>query len=242
MTLRHNNMSDATCSHALASSLVHQAGETADRHPMRTETSAGRYASELLCSGLDIVFCGLNPAVSAVVDGHNFSHPNNRFWSVLHLAGSTDRRLSPQDERRLLDYGCGITAVVGRPTRRAADVSSAEFRNARSALDATIRRYTPTMVAFLGKRAAAAILGRPHVQWGAYEGGFAGSLAWVLPNPSGLNKTFTLHALVRAYAQPRAVLAHGSRANQALGASAQGRGLVAGNPIASLRRTRHESV
>lgn len=186
--------------------------ETADRRPMRTETSPGRYASDILRSGLDIVFCGLNPAAGAVADGHNFSHPNNRFWPVLHLAGFTDRRLRPEDERRLLDYGCGITAVVGRPTRRAADVSSAEFRNARPALEATIRRYRPTMVAFLGKHGAAAILGRPQVRWGAYEAGFAGSLAWVLPNPSGLNKTFTLHALVRAYAQPRAVLAHGSHA------------------------------
>jgi hypothetical protein len=29
----------------------------------------------------------------------------------------------------------------------------------------------------------------------------------VLPNPSGLNKTFTLAALVRAYSEPRAALA-----------------------------------
>jgi double-stranded uracil-DNA glycosylase len=217
MTLRHNNMSDATCSHALASGLVHQAGETADRHHMMTETSVGRCASELLRGSLDIVFCGLNPAASAVVDGRNFSHPNNRFWSVLHLAGFTDRRLSPDDECRLLDYGSGITTVVARATRRAADVSSAEFRTARSALEATIRRYIPNMVAFLGKRGAAAGLGRPQVQWGAYEGGFAGSLAWVLPNPSGLNRTFTLRALVDAYAQPRAVLAHGNQPNQALG-------------------------
>ena len=86
------------------------------------------------------------------------------------------------------------------------------------------------------------MLGRPHVQWGAYEAGFAGSLAWVLPNPSGLNKTFTLHALVRAYAQPRAVLAHGSQANHALGRRHRGEVSFAGNPIASLRRTHHESV
>jgi TDG/mug DNA glycosylase family protein len=217
MTSRHDNMPDGTCPQALAESPAYQAGQTADLHHMMTESSVGRYASELLRSGLDIVFCGLNPAASAVVDGHNFSHPNNRFWSVLHLAGFTDRRLSPDDECRLLDYGSGITTVVGRPTWRAADVSSAEFRNARSALDATIRRYTPTMVAFLGKRGAAAGLGRPQVQWGAYEGGFADTLAWVLPNPAGLNRTFTLRALVCAYAQPRAVLAHGSQPNQALG-------------------------
>jgi double-stranded uracil-DNA glycosylase len=215
MTLRQNNMPNATCPQALPESPAYQAGQTADLHHMMTETPAARHTPDILGGGLDIVFCGLNPAPSAVADGHNFSHPNNRFWSVLHLAGFTDRRLRPQDERRLLDYRCGITAVVGRATRRAADVSSAEFRTARPALEATIRRYTPTMVAFLGKRGATAILGRPQVQWGPYEGGFADTLAWVLPNPSGLNKTFTLHALVRAYSQPRAVLVHGSQAHHA---------------------------
>jgi hypothetical protein len=29
--------------------------------------------------------------------------------------------------------------------------------------------------------------------------GFAGTVAWILPNPSGLNRTFTLAALVKAY-------------------------------------------
>ena len=77
------------------------------------------------------------------------------------------------------------------------------------------------------------MLGRPQVQWGAYEGGFAGSLAWVLPNPSGLNKTFTLRALAHAYAQSRAVLAHGSQPNQALGR--QHRGEVSSQAIQSHR-------
>jgi TDG/mug DNA glycosylase family protein len=216
MTLRHDNMPNATCPQTLAESPAYQAGQTADLHHMMTETPAARYTPDILGDGLDIVFCGLNPAPSAVADGHNFSHPNNRFWSVLHLAGFTDRRLRPEDERRLLDYRCGITAVVARATRRSADVSSAELRTARPALEATIRRYTPKMVAFLGKRGATAILGRPHVQWGAYQAGFVDTVAWVLPNPSGLNKTFTLHALVHAYAQPRAVLAHGNQARQAL--------------------------
>jgi TDG/mug DNA glycosylase family protein len=215
MTLRQNNMPNATCPQALPESSAYQAGQTADLHHMMTETPAARHTPDILGDGLDIVFCRLNPAPSAVADGHNLSHPNNRFWSVLQLAGFTDRQLRPEDERRLLDYRCGITAVVGRATRCAADVSSAEFRTARPALKATIRCYTPTMVAFLGKRGATAILGRPQVQWGPYEGGFADTLAWVLPNPSGLNKTFTLHALVGAYSQPRAVLAHGSQAHHA---------------------------
>src|ERR1700722_10713591 len=98
------------------------------RHEGDEEVALMSYEPDILAHGLDVIFCGLNPASSAAIAGHNFSHGNNRFWTVLHLAGFTDVRLQPQDERRLLEYGCGITAVVRRPTKRAAEVSPEEFR------------------------------------------------------------------------------------------------------------------
>jgi double-stranded uracil-DNA glycosylase len=165
-----------------------------------------QYSPDILAAGLDVVFCGLNPATSAAAAGHNFSSPNNRFWSVLHLAGFTDTRLRAQDERRLLDYGCGITAVVRRPTVRASEVPIEEFRNARSEFEATMRRYAPRVIAFLGKRALAAMANKPDIGWGRYEPGFAETAAWVLPNPSGLNRNFTLDALVSKYSELRAYL------------------------------------
>jgi TDG/mug DNA glycosylase family protein len=165
-----------------------------------------KYQSDILTKNLDVVFCGLNPAASAVTDGHNFSNRSNRFWSVLHLAGFTDVRLCPPDERRLLRYGCGITAVVSRPTKSATDVPASEYRSAQPTFEAKIRRYAPRCVAFLGKRALLAMNGTSHLDWGEYRGGFAGTMAWVLPNPSGLNRDFTLDALVEAYSALRAAL------------------------------------
>jgi TDG/mug DNA glycosylase family protein len=165
-----------------------------------------RYESDILGCGLDVVFCGVNPAATAVADGHNFSNRSNRFWPVLHLAGFTDVRLRPKDERRLLEYGCGITAVVSRPTKRADEVSPDEFRQARPDFEAKMRRYAPQVIAFLGKRALAAMVGRSDVEWGWYPHGFAEATAWVLPNPSGLNRSFTLDALVGAYAELRHAL------------------------------------
>jgi len=107
------------------------------------------YRSDILTRNLDVVFCGLNPAESAAADGHNFSNRNNRFWPVLHLAGFTDTCLCPHDERRLLRYGCGITAVVSRPTKSAVDVSSKEYkarsarvRSENSALCASLRCFS----------------------------------------------------------------------------------------------------
>lgn len=165
------------------------------------------YDPDILAAGLDAVFCGINPASSAAAAGHNFSTPSNRFWSVLHLAGFTDRRLRPEEERRLLDYGFGITAVVRRPTRKADEVSAEEFRQARPGFEAIMQRYAPRSIAFLGKRALSAMIGQADVDWGRQPTPFAGTMAWVLPNPSGLNRSFTLDALVSAYAEFRRALA-----------------------------------
>ena len=174
----------------------------------RARKLAISYQSDILARGLDVIFCGLNPAASAAAAGHNFSNGNNRFWRVLHLAGFTDRRLRPQDEWRLLEYGCGISAVVPRPTKSAAEVSLEEFRAARRGFEARMRRYAPRSIAFLGKRALSAMIGRPNVAWGRFPTEFAGTMAWVLPNPSGLNRGFTLDALVSAYTAFRMALAH----------------------------------
>jgi TDG/mug DNA glycosylase family protein len=165
-----------------------------------------RYRSDILTRNLDVVFCGLNPAESAAADGHNFSNRSNRFWLVLHLAGFTDTRLHPRDERRLLRYRCGITAVVSRPTKSAIDVSSSEYRNVRLVFETKIQRYAPRCVAFLGKRALSAMTGQSHLDWGERADGFAGAMAWILPNPSGRNRTFTLDALVQAYSELRIAL------------------------------------
>jgi double-stranded uracil-DNA glycosylase len=165
-----------------------------------------RYRADILARNLDVVFCGLNPAESAAADGHNFSNRNNRFWPVLHLAGFTDTCLCPRDERQLLRYGCGITAVVSRPTKSAVDVPSKEYRDAQLAFEAKIRRYAPRCVAFLGKRALSAMTSQSKLDWGAYALGFAGASAWILPNPSGRNRGFTRHALVQAYSELRIAL------------------------------------
>lgn len=164
------------------------------------------YNADVLAHDLEVVFCGINPAATAVADGHNFSNRSNRFWPVLHLAGFTDVRLRPPEERRLLEYRCGITAVVARPTKRADEISLDEFRQARPQFEAKMRRYRPRVIAFLGKRAFSAMIGESGVSWGRFPDQFAGSTAWILPNPSGLNRAFSLGDLVAAYAELRSAL------------------------------------
>ncbi|AKK27976.1 G/U mismatch-specific DNA glycosylase [Mycobacterium sp. EPa45] len=159
------------------------------------------YQPDILAPGLDVVFCGINPALTAQADGYNFSSPTNRFWTAIYRAGFTDRQLAPSEERTLLDYGCGITAVVARPTSAAHEVSNVEIRQSLSAFDTKMRNIAPGTLAFLGKPAISVALGTNSVGWGLQRDTVADAAAWVLPNPSGRNQRFTLEALVAAYAE-----------------------------------------
>jgi TDG/mug DNA glycosylase family protein len=154
---------------------------------------------DILAPNLRIVFCGINPALSAAQAGHHFSSRSNRFWRVLHLAGFTPHLIQSENDRTILQYGCGLTAAVERPTVRASELTSREFHEAADELERKLRLYRPRYLAFLGKPAFAAIFRQRKVDWGQQSVRFGGAEVWVLPNPSGLNRAFSLDALVSSY-------------------------------------------
>lgn len=158
---------------------------------------------DLLREGLDVVFCGINPALSAALAGHHFSSHSNRFWRVLYLAGFTPHLIPAESDRTILQYGCGLTAAVERPTVSASELAKHEFHEAAEELERKLRRYRPRYVAFLGKPAFAAIFRQKKVDWGRQAEKLGGVEIWVLPNPSGLNRAFNLDALVFAYRELR---------------------------------------
>lgn len=83
---------------------------------------------ELLAPNLQVVFCGINPGLSSAHQGYPFANGSNRFWKVIHQAGFTDRQLAPEQWLQLQDNGCGITALVARPTVAASELSRDELR------------------------------------------------------------------------------------------------------------------
>jgi TDG/mug DNA glycosylase family protein len=165
---------------------------------MRT-TKSKQPLPDILGPGLRVVFVGLNPGAAAAAAGHHFLGRGNRFWKVLHLAGFTARQIAPEDDSSVLALGYGLTTVVARPTARADQVASGEFADAAGALRAKIERHQPDCIAFLGKAAYSEISGMKKVDWGEQGARFGGARAWVIPNPSGLNKGFSLERLVAAY-------------------------------------------
>jgi double-stranded uracil-DNA glycosylase len=161
---------------------------------------------DMLKPALSVVFCGLNPGNLAATVRHHFAGRGNRFWRVLHLAGFTPHQIAAEHDRSLLEYHCGLTTVVERPTAGADELARHEFLAASARLERKIHRYAPTVVAFLGKGGYAAMTRQSELAWGEQPRPFGGARVWILPNPSGRNRSFTLDALVVAYRELRATL------------------------------------
>jgi TDG/mug DNA glycosylase family protein len=160
---------------------------------------AAKPLPDLLAPGLDVLFCGINPSLTSAARGHHFARPGNRFWPALHLAGLTPRRLAPEEDRELLRYGLGVTNLVDRPTRTAAELSPAELREGAAALAELVTRYRPRVLAVLGITAYRTGFGRPRAVLGRQPERVGGVDTWAVPNPSGLNAAHQLPDLARVY-------------------------------------------
>lgn len=156
---------------------------------------------DIIAHRLSVLFCGINPGMTAAATGHHFAGRGNRFWRVLHLAGFVPDEISPKDDRTLLRYGYGLTAVVKRPTARADQLSREDFVAAGAMVREKIAHHAPRFVAFLGKAAYSGLSDQNDMAWGSQPALMSGARVWVLPNPSGRNRAFALDRLVEAYRQ-----------------------------------------
>lgn len=157
--------------------------------------------TDLIANNLTVIFCGINPGLKSAWDGHHFSGRSNRFWKVLHQAGFTPHEIQPLDDATILDFGYGLTTAVERATVRADELSKYEFADSIDTFKTKMSVYQPRYIAFLGKPAYIAFSGKKQVLWGCQSEDFCGAKVWVLPNPSGLNRGFTLSDLVTHYHQ-----------------------------------------
>ena len=158
---------------------------------------------DVVAPGLDVLFCGINPSLMSAERGHHFARPGNRFWPAIHLAGFTPRLFTPDEDRQLLEHGLGITNVVARPTRTAAELTREELREGAAALADLVAEYRPRVLAVLGVTAWRTGFERPKAAVGLQPERIGGAATWVVPNPSGLNAHVQVPDLARLYRQLR---------------------------------------
>lgn len=136
---------------------------------------------------LSILFIGFNPSIRSGETGHHYANPNNRFYKILYRSGLTPRLYQPEEDGRLLECGYGLTNIVARPTKEAADITSEEYREGKEILQDKIRTYQPQVACFVGKGVYQKYSGRRQVTWGIQqESQVNGVTDFVAPSSSGL--------------------------------------------------------
>ncbi len=146
-----------------------------------------RTLPDLLAPGLRLLFVGFNPSVRAARLGHYYAGRNNRFWDLLSAAGLTPGRWRFEQDRALLELGIGVTDLVKRPTRSAAEVTAEEFRRGAERFRGLVRELRPRVVCYNGKGVYLRAAGVASAPWGRQEHGLVeGTADFVAPSPSGL--------------------------------------------------------
>ncbi|MEM7339408.1 MAG: mismatch-specific DNA-glycosylase [Actinomycetota bacterium] len=140
---------------------------------------------------LDLLVCGLNPSPAAADDGVGFAGPSNRFWPAAIAAGlvSVDR-----DAHAALEVGVGMTDLVKRTTRRADELTSAEYAQGVARLERLCDWLRPSAVCLVGLAGwRAAVDRKAAAGWQAASLG--PSPVYLMPSTSGLNAHETVGSL-----------------------------------------------
>jgi TDG/mug DNA glycosylase family protein len=92
---------------------------------------------------------------------------------------------------------------VARTTARADELSPQELRDGGRRLTALVERHRPHYLAVAGVTAYRTAFGRPGTTIGPQPDGFGPARLWVLPNPSGLNASWSLDRIAAEFARLR---------------------------------------
>ena len=148
---------------------------------------SGAVLPDLLEPGLRLVICGTAAGNRSAAVGHYYAGPGNRFWELLWRSGLTPVRLAPEDDRRVLEFGIGLTDVAKAAWGGDAAIARSDYDAAGFA--ARIEGCAPDRVAFHGKNAAVVVARwrgeRGSVRYGQQSWSVTGVPVFVLPSGSG---------------------------------------------------------
>lgn len=144
---------------------------------------------DIIADDLCILFVGFNPALRSSRIGHHYAGYSNRFWKLLAESGLTSRRLSPEEDGLMLEFGFGLTNIAARPSRQASEITSQEYAEGRERLAQLIERLCPRIVCYTGIGVYQQFARKKNVVCGRQERSIVeGAIDFVVPSPSGLNR------------------------------------------------------
>jgi double-stranded uracil-DNA glycosylase len=129
-----------------------------------------------------VLLVGINPAPISVAAGHYYQgRIGQRLWRRLEGIGLLSDPVPGHEDEAFARAGHGLTDLVKRPTRTAAELSEQELAAGVEELRAKIREWQPSLVLFAFKEPARRVLGSP-VAPGLLEP-FQGVDAFLLTGP-----------------------------------------------------------
>jgi mismatch-specific thymine-DNA glycosylase len=145
-----------------------------------------RTLPDYLRKGMRMILVGANPGDRSARVGHYYAGRGNQFWPIMYESGVIPEPLSYEDDRRILEFGIGMTDLVKRPTRAVEEIERQEFAEGRVLLAQKLEDLKPRVVAFNGKMVYEKFTGRP-CKLGLQKEKLYGAQVFVLPSTSGLN-------------------------------------------------------
>jgi len=106
---------------------------------------------DYLRKGMKLVIVGCNPTESSVRAGHYYAGRGNPFWPLLYDSGVVPEPFDYPDDRRIIEFGIGLTDLVKRPTKTIEELKREDFAEGRFVLSRKLEEYLPRVIAFNGK-------------------------------------------------------------------------------------------
>src|SRR5260370_35628762 len=90
-----------------------------------------------LRKGMKLVIVGCHPTESSVRVGHYYAGRENEFWPMIFEGGVVPEPFDYRDDKRGIEFGIGLTDLVKRPSKTAAELAREDFGAARRRLRQT---------------------------------------------------------------------------------------------------------
>ena len=159
-------------------------GDTDGKADPRTDSAP--VETGVLAPGLSVVFVNFEPGPADLRLRHHHARRNNQFWRLLAESGLTPRRLRPEEDERLLEWGVGLINPVKRRAGRGREPAGTDLPATAPALSALMANCPPKVLAFTGKGVYLRASARTNASWGRQPFSlFEGVPDLVVPSPSG---------------------------------------------------------
>jgi mismatch-specific thymine-DNA glycosylase len=147
-----------------------------------------RTLPDYLRGGMKLIIVGCNPGDRSARVGHYYAGRGNEFWPLLYDSGVVPELLDHRDDKRMIEFGIGLTDLVKRPTRGIEELKREEFAEGRIVLSQKLEQFAPQVIAFNGVGTFENFAQRK-CKPGLQKERLYGAQVFVLPSTSAKNAT-----------------------------------------------------